>query len=119
MAKEGYRAKVISIGSSAMSFLDQKMVIFFDHKAGPDIAEFSVMIEGTGVCDFEPGDSVFLGDEQYKITAVGDVSNKNLEALGHAVLRFDGKSDAELPGTMHVEDKPIVDITTGMSVVFC
>jgi len=119
MGKAGYRAKVVGIGGSALSFLEHKMVVFFDHKCGPDLAEYSVLLDGGGVCDFEPGDHLILGDERYQILAVGEVANKNLEALGHAVIKFDGKTSAELPGCFHVEAKEIVEITTGLSVVFC
>lgn len=119
MEKAGYRAKVVGIGGSAMSFLDKNMVVFFGHQAGPDLAEYSVLIDGSGVCDFESGDRLILGDEQYRITSVGEEANKNLAALGHAVIKFDGKTSAELPGCIHVEAKKIVEITTGLPVVFC
>ena len=120
MGKKGYRATVVGIGSSAMSFLDQKMVVFFGHNAGPDIAEYSVLIDGEGECDFEPsGDCLMLGDEKYRITAVGEVANKNLAELGHAVVKFDGKTEADLPGIFHVEEKEIASITVGLSVAFC
>jgi len=119
MGKAGYHAIVVGMGGSAMSFLEQKMVVFFNHRAGPDLAEYSVLIDGGGECGFVPGDYLILGDEQYKITAVGEEANKNLAALGHAVIKFDGKTGAELPGCIHVEAKEIVEITTGLSVVFC
>ena len=119
MGKPRYYAKVVGLGGSALSFLEQKMIVFFNHRAGPDIAEYSVLLDGGGECGFKPGDYLRLGKERYQITAVGEVANNTLETLGHTVIKFDGKTTAELPGCFHVEAKEIVKITTGLTVEFC
>jgi sorbitol-specific phosphotransferase system component IIA len=49
---------------------------------------------------------------------VGDVANKNFQQLGHAVVHFDGKISAGLPGEIHVEDLEIAEIAIGTPVVF-
>ena len=43
-----------------------------------------------------------LGRHRYPVTAVGSVAEQNLRELGHITLRFDGLSEAEFPGTVHV-----------------
>lgn len=49
-----------------------------------------------------PGLQFSLGQHRYPVTAVGSVAEDNLRELGHVTLRFDGLSEAEFPGTVHV-----------------
>lgn len=114
-----YRTNVVGIGASAMDFLDEKMIIFFNKLAQPDIAEFSVLLadlEGEG--EIKPGDVLALGEKEFAVTAVGEVANQNFRALGHAAIHFDGLALAALPGEIHVADLAIPNIIAGMPVVF-
>ncbi|MDR1620200.1 MAG: PTS glucitol/sorbitol transporter subunit IIA [Clostridiales bacterium] len=119
MSKFAYRTRVTGMGTSAFTFLEEKMIIFFNKQTRSDLAEYSVLIdnlEGTG--DIAPGDLLMLGDRSYRITAVGDVANINFARLGHAVICFDGLEAARLPGEIHVEDTKVPKITIGLPVVF-
>lgn len=114
-----YTTKVVGIGASALSFLDEKMIIFFNKQAQDALAEYSILLddlEGDG--EIVPGSRLWLGDKSFCVTAVGEVANKNFRELGHAVIHFDGKAEAGLPGEIHVEDIAIPEIMAGLSVVF-
>ena len=39
----------------------------------------------------------------FRITAVGYKAWQNVQELGHAVFKFDGSPEAELPGQIHLE----------------
>ena len=45
---------------------------------------------------------MLIGDQEWRITAIGDVAEKNLGALGHVTLVFDGASEPRLPGALHL-----------------
>ncbi len=114
-----YSTTVVKIGASALMFLSEKMLIFFNKRAHSDLAEYSVLIDdGEGGFNIETGDYLVLGNAQYRITAIGDVATRNFEMLGHVVVRFDGKDVAALPGNFHVENKEIAPITENMTISF-
>ncbi len=48
------------------------------------------------------------------ITAVGEVAQKNLEALGHITVNIDGDSEPKMAGAIHIRcDGPAPEITIG------
>ena len=119
MSEAIYKTKIVQVGVSALTFLPEKMLIFFNKRAQEDLAEYSVLIDdGEGRCNVVAGDYLILGSTKYCITAVGDVAVKNFDILGHAVVKFDGNRNADLPGSIHVEDKDIVEIVPNLSVSF-
>ncbi|MDN5332631.1 MAG: glucitol/sorbitol system component, partial [Tepidanaerobacteraceae bacterium] len=52
----------------------------------------------------------------YRITAVGEVANKNLKNIGHVCLKFDGKTEPELPGNIHLEEKTLPALKVGEEI---
>jgi PTS system glucitol/sorbitol-specific IIA component len=79
------------------------MLITFREGAPADIEEFCFIHchgELNGV--LQAGIQFELGQHRYPVTAVGSVAEMNLRELGHITLRFDGQSEAEFPGTVHV-----------------
>lgn len=119
MSEVIYKTKIVQVGKNALTFLPEKMLIFFNKRAQPDLAEYSVLIDdGEGRCNVVVGDYLVLGSTKYCITAIGDTAVKNFDILGHAVVKFDGKLNADLPGNIHVEDKDIVEIVSELSVAF-
>lgn len=118
MSTHIYQTKVVGWGNSALDFLGDRMVIFFNKQAQGDLAEYSVLLDDLdGEGEFSVGDTLCLGAEPYAITAVGEVANTNFRQLGHMVVHFDGKEVAGLPGEIHVEDRAIEQITIGLPVV--
>jgi PTS system glucitol/sorbitol-specific IIA component len=47
-------------------------------------------------------DLVSIDEQEYRVTAVGDVANKTLEELGHVTLMFDGAHEPQRPGCIHL-----------------
>jgi PTS system glucitol/sorbitol-specific IIA component len=59
-----------------------------------------------------------LAGVRYPVTAVGDVAMQNLRELGHITLRFDGRDQAEFPGSVHVKGMTPEDIPLGSILKF-
>ena len=84
-----FETTVIAIGQNAEEFKQENMLLFFGEEAPPELSE------------------------RYAITAVGKVAEENLRQLGHITVNFDGAAISELPGTIHVEQKPLPTINVG------
>lgn len=114
-----FETQVTNIGPEAQMFRSENMLILFGDEAPETLADYCYNIDlQASTSDILPG-MIFSFDEQsYKITAVGDVVKKNLDDLGHITLRFDGSAEAELPGTLYVEEKemPLIEVGTKISI---
>ena len=98
-----YQTTITRIGACATDALSDQMLITFREGAPADIEEFCFIHchgELNGV--LQAGIQFELGQHRYPVTAVGSVAEMNLRELGHITLRFDGQSEAEFPGTVHV-----------------
>jgi glucitol/sorbitol PTS system EIIA component len=112
-----YEMHVVEIGPLVSEFIDAKILVFFKFGAPPELAEFAILHKPSEffeeVC---PGDYIVIGDEQYQVTAVGEVANDNIRELGHLVMKCNGRTSAELPGDVCVEDKALPQIEVGMTI---
>jgi glucitol/sorbitol PTS system EIIA component len=109
-----FDTQINNIGPSVTAFLDEKMLILFGENAPAELAEYCLLINVKNVeDDIEVGDTLLLGNHEYKITAVGDAVKKNLSSLGHITLKFDGSENPELPGTLYLEDTEIQEVKPG------
>lgn len=98
-----YQTTITQIGDSATDALGEQMLITFREGAPADIQEFCfIHCHGEMHGSLQPGAVFELGERRYPVTAVGEVAEKNLQELGHITLRFDGQTEAEYPGTVHV-----------------
>ena len=112
-----YEMHVVEIGPLVSEFVDAKILVFFKFGAPPELAEFSVLHEPSAFCvEVCPGDYIVIGNEQYQVTAVGEVANNNIRELGHLVMKCNGRTSAELPGDVCVEDKALPQIEVGMTI---
>ncbi|MBL1229705.1 PTS glucitol/sorbitol transporter subunit IIA [Enterococcus sp. BWB1-3] len=112
-----FETYVTNIGSEADMFREENMLIFFGDEAPEMLADYCYNIElkpSSG--EILPGMDFVFDNQSYKITAVGEVVKKNLDALGHITLRFDGSNKAELPGTLYVERKTMPAIQVGTTI---
>jgi glucitol/sorbitol PTS system EIIA component len=77
---------ITEIGSLVQSFEKEKILILFGPNAPQELREISVIHQfKSDVNDdllVEDG-KLYLGDQEYSITAVGSSANKNLKELGH------------------------------------
>ncbi|NMD68738.1 PTS glucitol/sorbitol transporter subunit IIA [Bacillus sp. DNRA2] len=109
-----YENKIKSIGPMADSFLEEKMFILFGNDAPQDLKDYCYNIEVVGVDgEIEAGQKLLIDDQEFAITSVGGLVQKNLSSLGHITLRFDGSTSPELPGTLYLENKEIPELGLG------
>lgn len=98
-----YQTTITRIGASAALALDDQMLITFSEGAPADLEEYCfIHCHGELHGELRVGLQFSLGAHRYPVTAVGSVAQENLRELGHVTLRFDGLSEAEFPGTVHV-----------------
>lgn len=120
MDKIIYKTKVIEIGSDAQEFASIDMLIFFGQEA-PDALRSSCFIINVNemTSPIETGMILQIGNQKYRITSVGNEVNTNLAQLGHVAVKFDGSTEAELPGSLYVEKKafPNIEVGTPVSII--
>lgn len=106
--------RVTDIGALAPGFFAEGMVVLFGEEAPPELREICVLHAHPGLArDVVPGNHLFLGPTEARITAVGNLANRNLRELGHAVFKFNGHSEPELPGDICVEAVPVPALQVG------
>lgn len=100
-----YLTEVTEIGPEVEEFLEAGLLILFEAGAPPELAEIAVLHEPISRREEPPvpGDVLTVGDLQFRITAIGYKAWQNVLDLGHAVFKFEGLEEAELPGEIHVE----------------
>lgn len=109
-----YNTKVTNIGPLASEFYPENMIIMFKDNAPEELSDYCVLHNVNELQeDIKSGYTLKIDDAQYKITAVGDVVNKNLKELGHITLKFDGSTEPALEGTLYLEDKPVKEVSIG------
>lgn len=118
MGKVIFDSQIAGMGKEAANFNDEKMVILFGEdfvSVVPELERYCTLLcNHTLSEEILPGDTLYLEETSYTITAVGEVACKNLKELGHCVLVFDGAGKAQLPGNLHVEEKEMTPLYTGM-----
>lgn len=115
-----YKNIVKNIGSLVESFEGEEMFILFGDNAPDTLKDFCYCIDLKKVEEeIKPGQFVVIDGAKFKITALGDIAQRNLESLGHVTISFDGSTVATLPGTINVEkaDMPKLDVGTQISIV--
>jgi PTS system glucitol/sorbitol-specific IIA component len=120
MTSVKYQMRVVEIGPLVPEFLEARILVFFKVGAPPELAEFSILHEPSdSFSDVETGDHIVIGEEDYQVTAIGEVANNNIRDLGHLVMKANGRNEPELPGDVCVEDKelPPVHIGTVISIL--
>ncbi len=114
-----YQTTITRIGQSAPDALNEQMLITFREGAPADIEEFCfIHCHGEMNGTLQPGMQFEFGAHSYPVTAVGSVADQNLRELGHITLRFDGQSEAEFPGSVHVAGPVPEDIAPGCILKF-
>lgn len=99
-----YQSKINQIGEFAPDALADGMLILFKNGAPSDLADYCFVHSHDDLKqDLRVGQVFQIGKYTFQITSVGDVASTNFRELGHITLRFDGSSQAELPGTIHVK----------------
>lgn len=115
-----YQTTIVEVGPEVAEFLDQGMAITFGGNAPEELRPFCFLIEPAVLHgELAVGHPVRLGSQTWTITAVGEVAAKNLSALGHVTLVFDGAESAQLPGALHLAgDHDAPELAQGTTLVF-
>jgi PTS system glucitol/sorbitol-specific IIA component len=107
-----YLTEVKEIGPEVAEFLEAGLLILFETGAPPELAEIAVLHDPTNRREEppEPGDVLEIEGHEFRITAVGYKAWQNVQDLGHAVFKFSGSREAELPGEIHLEEQGSEDL---------
>jgi PTS system glucitol/sorbitol-specific IIA component len=108
VAESIYLTEVTEIGPEVAEFLEAGLLILFEAGAPPELAEIAVLhapISGPREDPPEAGDILAIGSREFRITAIGYKAWQNILDLGHAVFKFSGFEEAELPGEIHLEQQ--------------
>lgn len=113
-----YSTTVTAVGELVSDFRDQGILVFFGEGAPIELHEFSVLhkVEISKRAP-EVGDLIRINSEdfseEFQVLAVGSVASDNLLNLGHLDLKANGLTEAELPGDVNVEARPLPMIKVG------
>ncbi|MBY5034245.1 PTS glucitol/sorbitol transporter subunit IIA [Streptococcus gallolyticus] len=107
-----FETRIKAIGPEAENMIEEAgMFILFGDGAPDDLAQYCFTIDNKEVNgEIQPGGQLLIDGHAYPITAVGNVVEKNLSALGHITVSLDGSLESSLPGTLHVDvdDVPVL-----------
>lgn len=112
-----YENKVKALGDLADAFVDEEMIILFGDNAPDTLADYCYSININPVKEtIKVGQSFMFDGIAYKITAVGEIAERNLVSLGHITVTFNGSLGPTLPGTICVEKKEMPKIKIGSEI---
>ncbi len=113
-----YKTTVTAVGELVSDFREQGILVFFGDGAPAELHEFSILhkVEISQRAP-EVGDVIRINSEsfseEFKVLAVGSVASDNLLNLGHLDLKANGLNEAELPGDVNVEARPLPMVKVG------
>jgi PTS system glucitol/sorbitol-specific IIA component len=110
-----YSARITGLGPLLSEFTEAGVLVFFGQNAPEELTEFAVIHDGQALAaPVAAGDEFVIGDERYRLLAVGEVANQNLASLGHFIIKFNGAAEPEMPGDICAEARPLPKIEVGM-----
>ncbi|PJG85138.1 PTS glucitol/sorbitol transporter subunit IIA [Conservatibacter flavescens] len=102
-----YYSEITEWGEEALMFLEDEslnFIILFNHGAPEELKEVAVLHSKSEVLSpLVAGDTLYFGDKQFEITAVGEEAQRTFKELGHCTLCFNGESEAKMPGYINVK----------------
>lgn len=100
---EIYRTQISEVGPLATAFLGEGMLITFGSNAPEELREFCFIVAPSlTVAPIEVGQTLWIDQQAFPITAVGAVAQRNLDSLGHVTIKLDAANEAGLAGAIHV-----------------
>lgn len=110
-----YDLEVTAIGPLVGEFTEAGIWVLFGEQAPEEVAEFAILHRAPPPrAPLAPGQALAIGDRRYTIRAVGPVANANLTSMGHLVLKANGLTEAELPGDVCIDDRPLPEPSVGL-----
>ncbi len=113
-----YQTMITKVGEFAEEALIENMFITFKQSVPKDLEDYCFIHKhGELLCDVKAGDLLQVDGKDYPITAVGSVASNNLKELGHVTFRFDSATEAEYPGTIHLNGNvPTLGVNTTLVI---
>ena len=109
-----YENTVKALGSCVDEFKGEGMFILFGDNAPEELRDYCYSVRVMPLNGaVRAGQILKIGDNMYTITAVGEEAPVTLAGLGHCTVNFSGQTEADLPGPIYVENKPMPDIIVG------
>ena len=113
-----YTTTVTAVGEQVAEFVSHGLLIWFAEGAPEELHFFSVLHRPTvSTGGVRPGDTVRIDDQEFRVTAVGEVANDNMVNLGHMDLKANGESEPPLPGDICLEQLPLREPRPGTTLV--
>lgn len=98
-----YTTTVLEVGAEASAFLMENMAITFGGNAPEELRPYCFLIEKAELSgSLTVGQRVLIAHQEWTVSAVGDVAEQNLAALGHVTLVFDGEAEPRMGGAIHL-----------------
>ena len=112
-----YENQVKAAGECVEEFKDAGMFIIFGENAPDEIKDYCYSVSVNPINgEIAPGQYVVIDGAEFKITCVGYEAPITLKGLGHCTFNFSGATEAELPGTIYVEAKPMPEVKIGTKI---
>lgn len=112
-----YDNKVKGMGDCVAEFEDSGMFILFGDNAPDTLKDYCYSIDVNPIQEeIKAGQKAVIDGKEYTITAVGNVVMKNLGNLGHVTFSFTGETEAELPGTIYLEEAKVPKLDIGSTI---
>ncbi len=112
-----YEISIAAIGPLVEEFTEAGVWVFFRDDAPEELAEFALLHRAEAPREpIAAGQVLEIDGERYAVTAVGDVANTNIRELGNLVLKANGATEAELPGEVCIEARPLPQPTLGTTL---
>ena len=100
---EIYRTTITEAGPLATSFISEGMFVTFGTDAPDALREFCFIVSPAKTTStIEVGHRLVIDGHPFAITAIGEVAQHNLDALGHVTVNVDGASKSKLGGAIHI-----------------
>lgn len=112
-----YENQVKALGSCVEEFKDAGMFIIFGDNAPDELKDYCYSVSVNPINGtIAAGQILKIDNQEYKITCVGHEAPVTLAGLGHCTINLSGATEAELPGTIYVESKPMPVIKVGTKI---
>ena len=109
-----YENKVKASGIAVEEIKDAGMISILGENAPEEIRDYCYSVSVNPINgEIAAGQYLVIDGQEYKITCVGYEAPITLKGLGHCTFNFSGATEAELPGTIYCEEKPMPEIGIG------
>lgn len=115
------KSVVKTIGSLALDFEEDKILILFGPKAPSELQDISIIHEFIEIdpLSFEDQPTYLIVDNRkYEIIQIGSQAMKNLQELGHISLYFTDPPEEILPGAVYLFPQVLPKIQVGTCIEF-